>query len=91
MTKATETVLYAITALAVYLALYVGVIPTGETFQREVVPVLPWWGLVTFGCYALFCLGYGVFTLKDKEDKYYELKEQIKEAKTELKAKGIDI
>lgn len=91
MTKASETVLYLITVVAIYLALYVGVIPTGEVFQKEVLPVVPWWALVSFGCYALFSLGHGVYTLNDKEDKYLELKEQIQEAKTDLKANGIDI
>jgi dolichyl-phosphate mannosyltransferase polypeptide 3 len=90
MTKAYETVIYVLTASAIYFALSVGVIPTSNTFHDEILPVIPWWGLITFGCYALFSLGYGVFTLQDKEDKYYELKDQIEEAKTFLKGKGVD-
>lgn len=88
MTKAFETAVYAFAASAIYVALLTGTIPTSETFQSEVVPVIPWWSLVTFGCYTLFSLGYGVYVLEDKKDKYVELKAQIEEAKTFLKAKG---
>lgn len=46
---------------------------------------------MSFGCYTLFSLGYGVYVLEDKKDKYVELKEQITEAKTFLKAKGVEV
>jgi hypothetical protein len=87
MTKAFETVVYAFAISAIYFALTTGTIPTSETFQSEVLPVLPWWALVSFGCYTLF----GVYVLEDKKDKYVELKEQITEAKTFLKAKGVEV
>lgn len=90
MTKASETVIYAIALTSIYFILYLGIIPTSTLFQEEVLPVVPFWSLVTFGCYALFSLGYGVYTLQDKEDKYVELKEQIGEAKVFLKSKGVD-
>lgn len=89
MTKASETVLYLATLSAIYFALYTGAIPTSEKFQQAVVPVLPWWALVSFGCYALFCLGHGVYTLNDKPEKYAELVDQIAEAKAELKTHGV--
>lgn len=91
MTKASETALFFITITAIYISLWVGVIPTSEVFQNEILPVIPFWALVSFGSYALFSLGYGVWTLKDKEEKYFELKDQIEEAKTFLKAKGVDV
>ena len=91
MTKAFETVVYAFAISAIYFALTTGTIPTSETFQSEVLPVLPWWALVSFGGYTLFSLGYGVYVLEDKKDKYVELKEQITEAKTFLKAKGVEV
>lgn len=91
MTKAYETAVYALTFSAIYFALSFGVIPTPEVFSTEILPVLPWWALVSFGCYALFEMGYGVFTLQDKEDKYIELKEQITEAKGFLKSNGVDV
>lgn len=91
MTKASETALFFITLTTIYVSLWVGVIPTSEKFQLEILPVVPFWALVSFGAYALFSLGYGVWTLQDKEDKYYELKDQIAEAKTFLKSKGVDV
>lgn len=91
MTKATETVVAIFFLTAAYLALWIGIVPTSETFQTAVLPVIPFWALISCGAYALFSLGYGVWTLQDKEDKYIELKEQITEAKVFLKGKGVDV
>lgn len=89
MTKATQSVLAAFVISAVYFALYTGVLPTPALVRTEIVPYLPFWALVTFGAYALASLGWGVFTFKDKEDKYKELLVQIDEAKVFYKEKGI--
>lgn len=91
MTKAYETAVYALAISAIYFSLWVGIFPTPTTFHDLVLPVIPWWALVSFGCYTLYSLGYGVYTLQDKKDKYVELKEQIVEAKTFLKANGVDV
>ncbi|EAZ63505.1 hypothetical protein PICST_51616 [Scheffersomyces stipitis CBS 6054] len=91
MTKATEAGLTLFAVTAVYFALYSGVIPTGQKIHDEILPYLPWWALVTFGSYALATLGWGVFTFKDKEDKYKELLVQIDEAKKFYKSKGLDL
>lgn len=91
MTKATETALAFFAASAIYFALYSGVIPVPTKIHDEILPFLPWWALVTFGAYALGTLGWGVFTFKDKEDKYKELLIQIDEAKEFYKDKGISI
>lgn len=91
MTKAYETAVYALVISAIYFALWVGVFPTPAIFHDEILPVIPWWALVSFGCYALYSLGYGVYTLQDKKEKYVELTEQIKEAKVFLKANGVDV
>lgn len=34
---------------------------------------LPWWLLVSFGSYALWCLGWGLFTFRDCPEAYTEL------------------
>lgn len=91
MTKATETGLTLFFLSAIYFALYTGVIPSPAKFHDEILPFLPWWGLVTFGAYALLTLGWGIVTFKDKKDKYEELKIQIEEAKAFYKSKGINI
>jgi len=52
---------------------------------------IPFWALVTFGAYLLFKLGYGVFTFNDVPEAHRELMAQIRQARTELKAKGVDV
>lgn len=84
MTKATDAALAFITATAIYVAFYFGAIPTPAIVYEQIIPVLPWWALVSYGCYTLGSLGYGVFTLEDKPDKYEELLTQIIEAKQYL-------
>lgn len=91
MTKATETALAFFAVGAVYFALITGTIPTGELVQNEILPYLPWWALVTFGSYSLATLGWGVLTFKNKEGSYRELLQQIDEAKTFYKLKGLDL
>jgi dolichol-phosphate mannosyltransferase subunit 3 len=49
------------------------------------------WGIVSFGAYLLFKLGYGVLTFNDVPEAHKELMDQIEQAKKELKSKGIDI
>lgn len=91
MTKATEAVLTIFALSALYFALYSGVIPTTTKIHDEILPFLPFWALVTFGAYALGTLGWGVFTFKDKEDKYNELRGQIKEAQDFYESKGVSL
>lgn len=91
MTKFTETLLAAFTISAIYFSFFVGVIPTPTVIYEDVIPVLPWWALVSFGCYALGSLGYDVLVFKDKEAKYKELLVEIDEAKSFLKTKNVDV
>lgn len=77
--------------LVAYLVLYFKVVSTPELFHDEILPYLPWWCLVSFGAYALGTLGWDVLTFKDKPEKYRELMGQIKEAKADLKQKGLQI
>lgn len=91
MTKATNAALAVFTFSSVYAALLTGVIPTPEIIFSQIIPVLPWWLLVTFGAYALGTLGINLLTFKDKEDKYKELLVQIDEAKVFLKKNKVDL
>ncbi|KAI5955103.1 hypothetical protein KGF54_001664 [Candida jiufengensis] len=91
MTKASETALTIFALSSIYFALYTQLIPSPTIFYYEILPFLPFWALVSFGSYALFTLGWGIFTFKDKKEKYEELKIQIEEAKAFYKSKGIDI
>lgn len=91
MTKATQAIVFFIAFHVVWFFILTGHIPTSQLFQDEVAPLLPWWSLVAFGAYALGTLGYDLLTFKDKPEKYAELMDQIKEAKADLKTKGVSV
>lgn len=91
MTKATDALVFFFALSAIYFALLSGVIPTPQLFHDDILPYLPWWGLVTFGAYALSTLGLGVLTFKDKPQKHKELLQQIDEAKKFYAEKGINL
>jgi dolichol-phosphate mannosyltransferase subunit 3 len=59
--------------------------------MKDYLIQIPFWALVTFGAYLLFKLGYGVFTFNDVPEAHRELMAQIRQARTELKAKGVDV
>ncbi|KAF2271811.1 dolichol phosphate mannosyltransferas-like protein subunit 3 [Westerdykella ornata] len=91
MTRAQQTISIALLLSSLYLAIFTEIIPLPEKVQTEIVPVIPFWALVSFGSYLLFKLGWGVFTFNDVPDAHKELLGQIKEARAELRAKGVDV
>ncbi|KAK7898878.1 hypothetical protein WMY93_019731 [Mugilogobius chulae] len=58
---------------------------------REVAWPMPLYLLVSFGCYSLATVGYRVATFNDCEEAAKELQEQIKEAKEDLRKRGLKI
>lgn len=52
---------------------------------------IPFWALISFGAYLLFKLGWGVFTFNDVPEAHAELMGQIKEARADLRAQGVDV
>ena len=56
---------------------------------REVAWPMPLYLLVSFGCYSLAIVGYRVATFNDCEEAAEELRLQIKEAKEDLRRKGL--
>ncbi|KAJ7581067.1 dolichol-phosphate mannosyltransferase subunit 3 [Mycena floridula] len=56
-----------------------------------ILPVLPWWLLVSFGSYSLWSLGWGVFTFRDCSEAYTELMSEISLAKNDLRSKGVAV
>ncbi|XP_072303266.1 dolichol-phosphate mannosyltransferase subunit 3 [Eucyclogobius newberryi] len=56
---------------------------------RDVAWPMPLYLLVSFGCYSLATVGYRVATFNDCEEAARELQEQIKEAKEDLRKKGL--
>lgn len=61
-----------------------------ETYRQLAWP-MPLYLLVSFGCYSLATVGYRVATFNDCEEAAKELQEQIKEAKEDLRKKGLKI
>ncbi|KAF9740014.1 hypothetical protein PMIN06_003435 [Paraphaeosphaeria minitans] len=91
MTRAQQTISIALLFTSLYLAVFLEIVSFPEKIQNEVVPVLPFWALVSFGAYLLFKLGWGVFTFNDVPEAHKELISQIAEARAELSAKGVDV
>ncbi|XP_037119449.1 dolichol-phosphate mannosyltransferase subunit 3 isoform X1 [Syngnathus acus] len=56
---------------------------------REVAWPMPLYLLVSFGCYSLATVGYRVATFNDCQEAAQELQVQIKEAKEDLRKKGL--
>ncbi|XP_061902306.1 dolichol-phosphate mannosyltransferase subunit 3 [Entelurus aequoreus] len=58
---------------------------------REVAWPMPLYLLVSFGCYSLATVGYRVATFNDCDQAAEELQRQIREAKEDLKRKGLKL
>ncbi|KAK2017341.1 dolichol-phosphate mannosyltransferase subunit 3 [Colletotrichum eremochloae] len=88
MTRAQQTISLA---LLLYLALYLQLIPIPAVIQTEIVPVLPFWVLISFGSYLLARLGYNVMTFNDVPEAHKELMAEIDEAVVDLRKLGVDV
>ncbi|KAK5089419.1 hypothetical protein LTR70_006687 [Exophiala xenobiotica] len=92
MTRATQTISIALLASSTYLLLALplltdsspipSILPT--KIQVEIIPVLPFWALITLAAYLLGRLGWGVLMFNDTEEAYNELMSQIDQAKKDL-------
>ncbi|KAI1483225.1 hypothetical protein K445DRAFT_69871 [Daldinia sp. EC12] len=91
MTRAQQTISVGLLVTSLYLALYLNLIPLPELVQTEIVPVLPFWALVSFGAYLLFRLGWNVMTFHDVPEAHKELTAEIELAKTDLRRLGVDV
>jgi len=91
MTKAQQTISVALLISSLYLSLYLQLVPLPSLIQTEIIPVLPFWALVSFGAYLLFKLGYGVFTFNDVPAAHAELMKEIDMARVDLRRKGVDV
>ncbi|KJA28334.1 hypothetical protein HYPSUDRAFT_61965 [Hypholoma sublateritium FD-334 SS-4] len=58
---------------------------------EKILPVLPWWLLVSFGSYCLWSIGMGLVTLRECPEAYNELLGEIAEAKNDLRTKGVTV
>ncbi|KAI1166689.1 dolichol-phosphate mannosyltransferase subunit 3 [Nemania serpens] len=91
MTRAQQTISIGLLVTSLYLALYLQLVPLPELVQTEIVPVLPFWALVSFGAYLLFRLGWNVMTFHDVPEAHKELVAEIELAKADLRGLGVDV
>ncbi|KAF4947351.1 hypothetical protein F66182_18563 [Fusarium sp. NRRL 66182] len=91
MTRAQQTVSILLLLSSLYLALYLGLIPTNETVQTEIVPVLPFYALIVLACFLGARLGYMILTFNDVPHEYESLQKEIEQAKTELRKANVDV
>ncbi|KAI8958822.1 dolichol-phosphate mannosyltransferase subunit 3 [Daldinia sp. FL1419] len=91
MTRAQQTISIGLLVTSLYLALYLNLVPLPELVQAEIVPVLPFWALVSFGAYLLFRLGWNVMTFNDVPEAHKELTAEIELAKTDLRRLGVEV
>ncbi|EPE29004.1 dolichyl-phosphate mannosyltransferase polypeptide 3 [Glarea lozoyensis ATCC 20868] len=91
MTRAQQTISIGLLVTSLYLALYLQLVPLPALVSEEILPVLPFWALVSFGAYLLFKLGLGVFTFNDVPKAHAELMAEIELARADLRTKGVDV
>ncbi|KAG2110114.1 dolichol-phosphate mannosyltransferase subunit 3 [Suillus clintonianus] len=84
-----SSVLISIYLLMLFEVLSIPLIDTGVA--QEILPVIPWWLLVSFGSYSLWSLGWGVFTFRDCPEAYHELLQEINEAKNDLRTRAVTV
>ncbi|PWN25241.1 dolichol-phosphate mannosyltransferase subunit 3 [Jaminaea rosea] len=94
MSRFSNFVLYSGIATLIYAALFFGVLPTpglSEQVKDDILPVIPWWTLVSFGSYMLWQMGWGIFNFNDVPEAYQSLMVDIKNAKDFLRERGVDV
>ncbi|OAX34036.1 dolichol-phosphate mannosyltransferase subunit 3 [Rhizopogon vinicolor AM-OR11-026] len=94
MARLHRVLLYSSIFVSLYLLVLFQVLPVplidAGTVQ-DILPVLPWWLLVSFGSYSLWTLGWGVFTFRDCPEAYQELLQEINEAKNDLRSRAVTV
>ncbi|GAB7339610.1 hypothetical protein MBLNU457_6207t1 [Dothideomycetes sp. NU457] len=91
MTKATQQITLFTILASIYAALFMNIVPLPSTIRDDIVPVLPFWAIVSFGAFLLAKLGYNVMTFNDVPEAYAELMGEIDIAKSELRLKGVEV
>ncbi|KAF8554062.1 dolichol-phosphate mannosyltransferase subunit 3 [Imleria badia] len=94
MARAHRVAIYSSTFVLVYFLALFAVLPIpflDSDVVAQLLPVIPWWLLVSFGAYSLASLGWGMFTFQDCPDAYHELLKEINDAKDDLRGKGVTV
>jgi len=94
MSRATRFAAVASALTALYVLIWLSVVPVpllAPEVKDDLLPVIPWFLLVSFGSYSLYSLGWGLFSFRDTPDAYEELMGEIALAKNDLRAKGVTV
>ncbi|KAJ9194349.1 hypothetical protein DTO166G4_1565 [Paecilomyces variotii] len=91
MTRAQQTISVLLLVSSLYLSLYLGLVPLNETVQTEIIPVLPFYGLISFACYLMARLGLAILTFNDVPEAHEELQKEIEQAKEELRRGNVEV
>ncbi|KXT03068.1 hypothetical protein AC579_2655 [Pseudocercospora musae] len=91
MTRAQQQLSLGLLIASIYTICILGLLPFPSNIQDEIIPVLPFWTLITLGAYLLAKLGYRVLTFNDVPEAHQELMGQIDQARKELRAKGVTV
>lgn len=63
-------------------------VPGLTSTHMAVVQILPWYLLVAFGSYSLWCIGYNLFNFGDCPEASVELAKEVLEARIDLTKRG---
>ncbi|KAF8799913.1 dolichol-phosphate mannosyltransferase subunit 3 [Phlegmacium glaucopus] len=94
MARAHRVALLATITTVAYLLLFFNMLSVpllDAKIAGQILPVIPWWLLVTFGSYCLWSIGMGLVTLRECPEAYNELLGEITEAKDDLRTKGVTV
>jgi len=94
MSRATRVALWLVIFSVAYFLTFFAFIPVpfvSKDHAEEILPVLPWWLLISFGSYSLWSLGHGLYTYRECTDAYTELLREVSQAKSELRVKGVSV
>jgi len=94
MARAHRMALIATITTLAYLLLFFNLLSVpllDAKITEQILPVIPWWLLVTFGSYCLWSIGMGLVSLRECPEAYNELLVEITEAKNDLRTKGVTV
>ncbi|WVQ94222.1 hypothetical protein IAU59_001300 [Kwoniella sp. CBS 9459] len=94
MTKGTRFLTLAIPAVLLYVLALFQILPVplfSEEIAGLILPVLPFWLVVTFGSYSLSSLGMGLVKFHDCPEAYESLLSEISQARDELRNHGVAV
>lgn len=94
MTRAHQLAAYASGFVILYFLALLAIVPIpliDANIAEQILPIIPWWLLVSFGSYSLWSLGWGLFTFRDCPEAYHELLKEINEAKNDLRGRGVTV